>query len=39
MNSQFAVKINFIAVILLKCRAGYIEFPQFEITAKELLIM
>jgi hypothetical protein len=32
-------KYEFFEMILLKCRAGYIEFTQFEITAKDLLIM
>jgi hypothetical protein len=39
MASEFAVNMNLFSVILLKCRAGYIEFTQFEITAKDLLIM
>jgi hypothetical protein len=39
MASQAAVNMNFFAVILLKCWAGYIEFPQFEITGKDLLIV
>jgi hypothetical protein len=39
MASQFAVNMNSFSVILLKCRAGYIEFTQFEITAKDVLMM
>jgi hypothetical protein len=32
-------KYEFFAVIMLKYRAGYIEFTQFEITAKDLLFV
>jgi hypothetical protein len=39
MASQIAVNMNFCTVSMHKCRAGYVEVTELEITTKDIVIL